>query len=78
MADGDGVGVRVMVTVYVLVLVTVKDGVEQMFDIFTVETIVGEPLKLLKVALLNQVQLTGFDVMCMVMGMSMHPVNPGL
>jgi hypothetical protein len=49
-----------------------------MFDIFTVEIMVGEPLKLFKVALLNQLQVVigGCD-MCPVNGISMQPVNPG-
>lgn len=60
-------------------MVTVNDGVEHTFCMFTVEIIVGEPLKLFNVALLNQVQLmTGFCDKCPVIGMSMHPENPGL
>jgi hypothetical protein len=75
----DGVTVNEGVFVDVQVKVGVKVRVEQMFDISTVETIVGEPLKLFNVALLchRQVVIGGCE-MCPVIGISTHPENPGL
>jgi hypothetical protein len=79
-----GLGVFVNVGVLVLVLVGVKLGVLvgvkvlvlHIFVIRIVETIDGVALKFIE-ASLCQAQSTGGFVICMYIGTSTHPLNPG-